>query len=276
LKPIKLLYVLIATVLAVIFILPMLWMVSNSVKSDIEVISPIFHLLPQEFTWENYTSIFTGGDVDVPIFRWMFNSFFVGFAATFLVILVDTLAAYALVNLDIFFKKTLFALFVGSLMVPGIISFLPQYLNYSNFNLINTYYVLILPYTGAALGVFLLMQFFKSFPNEIIEAGRIDGAKKWQVFVSILMPSSISIVTTLAIFTFMGVFNDYVWPFFTVTDLDMRTMTAGVAVMATGSFVQSYGKLMALATLSTFPTLLVFLIGQKQFVKSITASGVKQ
>jgi multiple sugar transport system permease protein len=276
LKPIKLLYVLIATVLAVIFILPMLWMVSNSVKSDIEVISPIFHLLPQQFTWENYTSIFTGGDVDVPIFRWMFNSFFVGFAATFLVILVDTLAAYALVKLDIFFKKTLFALFVGSLMVPGIISFLPQYLNFSNFNLINTYYVLILPYTGAALGVFLLMQFFKSFPNEIIEAGRIDGANKWQVFASILMPSSISIVTTLAIFTFMSVFNDYVWPFFTVTDLDMRTMTAGVAVMATGSFVQSYGKLMALATLSTFPTLLVFLVGQKQFVKSITASGVKQ
>jgi multiple sugar transport system permease protein len=276
LKPMKLLYVLIATVLAVIFILPMLWMVSNSVKSDIEVISPIFHLLPQEFTWENYTSIFTGGDVDVPIFRWMFNSFFVGFAATFLVILVDTLAAYALVKLDIFFKKTLFALFVGSLMVPGIISFLPQYLNFSNFNLINTYYVLILPYSGAALGVFLLMQFFKSFPNEIIEAGRIDGANKWQVFVSILMPSSISIVTTLAIFTFMGVFNDYVWPFFTVTDLAMRTMTAGVAVMATGSFVQLYGKLMALATLSTFPTLLVFLIGQKQFVKSITTSGVKQ
>jgi multiple sugar transport system permease protein len=276
LKPIKLLYVLIATVLAVIFILPMLWMVSNSVKSDIEVISPIFHLLPQEFTWENYTSIFTGGDVDVPIFRWMFNSFFVGFAATFLVILVDTLAAYALVKLDIYFKKTLFALFVGSLMVPGIISFLPQYLNFSNFNLINTYYVLILPYSGAALGVFLLMQFFKSFPNEIIEAGRIDGANKWQVFSAILMPSSISIVTTLAIFTFMAVFNDYVWPFYTVTDLDMRTMTAGVAVMATGSFVQSYGKLMALATLSTFPTLLVFLIGQKQFVKSITASGVKQ
>ncbi|QGR00292.1 carbohydrate ABC transporter permease [Paenibacillus psychroresistens] len=254
----------------------MLWMVSNSVKSDIEVISPTFHLLPQEFTWENYTSIFTGSDVEVPIFRWMFNSFFVGFAATFLVILVDTMAAYALVKLDIYFKKTLFALFVGSLMVPGIISFLPQYLNFSNFNLINTYYVLILPYSGAALGVFLLMQFFQSFPAEIIEAGRIDGANKWKVFISILMPSSISIVTTLAIFTFMGVFNDYVWPFFTVTDLNMRTMTAGVAVMATGSFTQSYGKLMALATLSTLPTLLVFLIGQKQFVKSITASGVKQ
>jgi multiple sugar transport system permease protein len=276
LKPLKILYVFIATVLAVVFILPMLWMVSNSVKSDFEVISPIFHLLPHEFTWENYISIFTGGDVEVPVFRWMFNSFFVGFAATFLVILVDTLAAYALVKLDIFFKKTLFALFVGSLMVPGIISFLPQYLNFSNFNLINTYYVLILPYTGGALGVFLLMQFFKSFPDEIIEAGRIDGANKWQVFASILMPSSLSIVTTLAIFTFMGVFNDYLWPFFTVTDLDMRTMTAGVAVMATGSFVQLYGKLMALATLSTFPTLLVFLIGQKQFVKSITTSGVKQ
>lgn len=238
--------------------------------------SPVFHLFPQEFTWDNFNTIFVGGAVEVPIFRWMFNSFFVGFAATFLVIILDAMAAYALAKLDIPFKRTLFAIFVGSMMVPGIISFLPQYLNFSNFNLINTYYVLILPYSGGALGVFMLIQFFQSFPNEIIEAARIDGANKWQVFTSVLMPSSISIVTTLAIFTFMGVFNDYVWPFFTVTDLEMRTLTAGVAVMATGSFVQSYGKLMALATLSTIPTLIIFLIGQRQFIQSITATGVKQ
>ncbi|WP_261304934.1 carbohydrate ABC transporter permease [Paenibacillus andongensis] len=275
-KPLKIFYVLLASLLAVIFVLPMLWMFSNSFKTDIEVMSPVFHLLPLEFTWDNFHTIFVGGDVDVPIFRWIFNSFFVGFAATILVILLDTLAAYALTKLDIPFKKTLFALFVGSLMVPGIISFLPQYLNFSNFNLINTYYVLILPYSGGALGVFLLIQFFQSFPNEIIEAARIDGANKWHVFWSVMLPSSVSIVTTLAIFTFMAVFNDYVWPFFTVTDLEMRTLTAGIAVMATGSFVQSYGKLMALATLSTVPTLIIFLIGQKQFIQSITATGVKQ
>ena len=275
-KPLKIFYVVLASILGIIFILPMLWMFSNSFKTDIEVMAPVFHLLPQQFTWENFHSIFVGGDVDVPIFRWMFNSFFVGLAATFLVLFLDTLAAYALAKLDVPFKKTLFALFVGSLMVPGIISFLPQYLNFSNFNLINTYYVLILPYSGGALGVFLLLQFFQSFPNEIIEASKIDGANKWQVFKSVLLPSSISIISALAIFTFMGVFNDYVWPFFTVTDLEMRTLTAGVAVMATGSFVQSYGKLMALATLSTLPTLIIFLIGQRQFVQSVTASGVKQ
>ncbi|CAN7546882.1 carbohydrate ABC transporter permease [Paenibacillus sp. LjRoot153] len=275
-KSLKIFYVLLATILGIIFILPMLWMFSNSFKTDVEVMSPVFHLFPQEFTWDNFHTIFVGGDVEVPIFRWMFNSFFVGFAATLLVILLDAMAAYALAKLDIPFKRTLFALFVGSMMVPGIISFLPQYLNFSNFNLINTYYVLILPYSGGALGVFMLIQFFQSFPNEIIEAARIDGANKWQVFTSVLMPSSISIVTTLAIFTFMGVFNDYVWPFFTVTDLEMRTLTAGVAVMATGSFVQSYGKLMALATLSTIPTLFIFLIGQRQFIQSITATGVKQ
>jgi multiple sugar transport system permease protein len=276
LKSLKIFYVLLASILGIIFILPILWMFSNSFKTDVEVMSPVFHLFPQEFTWDNFHTIFVGGDVEVPIFRWMFNSFFVGFAATFLVIILDAMAAYALAKLDIPFKRTLFALFVGSMMVPGIISFLPQYLNFSNFNLINTYYVLILPYSGGALGVFMLIQFFQSFPNEIIEAARIDGANKWQVFTSVLMPSSISIVTTLAIFTFMGVFNDYVWPFFTVTDLEMRTLTAGVAVMATGSFVQSYGKLMALATLSTVPTLIIFLIGQRQFIQSITATGVKQ
>ncbi|WP_246239756.1 carbohydrate ABC transporter permease [Paenibacillus anseongensis] len=275
-KPLKLFYVVLASVLGIIFILPILWMFSNSFKTDVEVMAPVFHLLPQEFTWDNFHTIFVGGDVEVPIFRWIFNSFFVGFAATFLVILLDTMAAYALTKLDLPFKKTLIALFVGSLMVPGIISFLPQYLNFSNLNLINTYYVLILPYSGGALGVFLLIQFFQSFPIEIIEAAKMDGANKWHVFTSVLLPSSVSIVTTLAIFTFMGVFNDYVWPFFTVTDLEMRTLTAGIAVMATGSFVQSYGKLMALATLSTLPTLLIFLIGQRQFIQSITATGVKQ
>jgi multiple sugar transport system permease protein len=276
LKSLKLFYVVLASVLGIIFILPILWMFSNSFKTDVEVMAPVFHLLPQEFTWDNFHTIFVGGDVEVPIFRWIFNSFFVGFAATFLVILLDTMAAYALTKLDLPFKKTLIALFVGSLMVPGIISFLPQYLNFSNMNLINTYYVLILPYSGGALGVFLLIQFFQSFPHEIIEAAKMDGANKWHVFTSVLLPSSVSIVTTLAIFTFMGVFNDYVWPFFTVTDLEMRTLTAGIAVMATGSFVQSYGKLMALATLSTLPTLLIFLIGQRQFIQSITATGVKQ
>ncbi|WNR42090.1 carbohydrate ABC transporter permease [Paenibacillus roseipurpureus] len=275
-KSFKIFYVLLASILGIIFILPMLWMFSNSFKTDVEVMSPVFHLFPQEFTMDNFHTIFVGGAVEVPIFRWIFNSFFVGFAATLLVIVVDAMAAYALAKLDIPLKRTLFALFIGSLMVPGIISFLPQYLNFSNFNLINTYYVLILPYSGGALGVFLLIQFFQSFPNEIIEAARIDGANKWQVFISVLMPSSVSIVTTLAIFTFMSVFNDYVWPFFTVTDLQMRTLTAGVAVMATGSFVQSYGKLMALATLSTIPTLIIFIIGQRQFIQSITATGVKQ
>ncbi|MDQ0920178.1 carbohydrate ABC transporter permease [Paenibacillus sp. V4I5] len=275
-KPSKIFYVLLASLLGIIFILPMLWMFSNSFKTDAEVMAPVFHLLPQEFTWDNFHTIFVGGDVEVPIFRWIFNSFFVGFAATVLVLLLDTMAAYALTKLDIPFKKTLFALFISSLMVPGIISFLPQYLSFSNLNLINTYYVLILPYSGGALGVFLLIQFFQSFPHEIIEAARIDGANKWHVFTSVLLPSSVSIVTTLAIFTFMNVFNDYVWPFFTVTDLEMRTLTAGVAVMATGSFTASYGKLMALATLSTIPTLIIFLIGQKQFIQSITATGVKQ
>ncbi|MGO4275299.1 carbohydrate ABC transporter permease, partial [Paenibacillus sp. TAF58] len=142
-KPSKIFYVLLASLLGVIFILPMLWMFSNSFKPDAEVMAPVFHLLPEEFTWDNFHTIFVGGDVEVPIFRWIFNSFFVGFASTILVLLLDTMAAYALTKLDIPLKKTLFVLFIGSLMVPGIISFLPQYLSFSNLNLINTYYVLI-------------------------------------------------------------------------------------------------------------------------------------
>ncbi|HZG78274.1 MAG TPA: carbohydrate ABC transporter permease, partial [Paenibacillus sp.] len=153
--------------------------------------------------------------------------------------------------------------------------FLPMYLEFNAFGLINTYYALILPYTAYAFGVFLLYQFFVSFPKEIEEAARIDGANKWQVYASVLLPSSVPILTTLGIFTFMGIYNDFVWPLYATTSPDMRTITAGIAMMAHGSYTQAYGKLMAMTTIAALPVLLVFIFGQRSFVRAITQSGIK-
>jgi multiple sugar transport system permease protein len=267
--------IVLAVLIGFIFLIPLIWMVSTSFKTDFEAISVKINLIPEKPTLKNYMINLTGGELDVPILRWIMNSLFVGAAGTGLVLLVDSMAAYGLARLDVPFKKLLFGLFVGSLMIPSVLTFLPMYLEFNKLNLLDTYWALILPYSASAFGVFLLHQFFISFPREIEEAAYIDGANKWQIYSKIILPSSISIMTTLAIFTFMFVYNDFVWPLYATTSPNMRTITAGVAIMANGSFVSSYAKLMSLATIATLPVLFIFLGGQKFFVKAVAESGIK-
>jgi multiple sugar transport system permease protein len=265
----------IAVPLAVLFLIPLVWMLSTSFKTDIEAIAGNFSLIPHKFTIKNYVLNLMGGELDVPILRWIINSLSVGTAGMLLVLLIDALAAYGLTRLDVPFRKTLISIFIGSLMIPSVLTFLPLYMQFNAFGLIDTYGALILPYTSSAFGVFLLMQFYRSYPKEIEEAARIDGANKWQIFSRIIIPSSLAILVTLGIFTFMFIYNDFVWPLYATTSPEMRTITAGVAIMAFGSFVGSYAKLMSLACIATIPMLIIFLIGQKSFVKAITQSGVK-
>lgn len=267
--------IVLASVIGLLFLIPLVWMISTSFKNDFEAIAGGLNWIPENFTFENYLYTLTGDGVDVPIFRWMFNSLFAGLAGTAIIVTIDALAAYGLARLDVPFKKYLFPLFISTLMIPFVITFLPMYMQFSNFGLLNTYAVLIFPYTANAFGVFLLYQFFRSFPKELEEAAKLDGANKWQIFVRIVIPSARPIIWTLAIFSFMGIYNDFLWPLVATNSPDMRTITTGIAIMQQGSFTSSYGKLMALTTIATIPILIVFLIGQKQLIKGITQSGIK-
>ncbi|NNU83917.1 carbohydrate ABC transporter permease [Geobacillus sp. BMUD] len=265
----------IASVLAAVFIMPLLWMVSISFKDDIEAILPNLNVIPDNPTFANYSDVLTGGELNVPILRWIFNSLFVGIVATILVVTVDALAAYGLARLDIPFRKMIFSIIVSTMMIPNIVWFLPLYAEFNNLGLIDTYWALILPYTAGAFGVFLLYQFFSSFPKEIEEAAYLDGANKFQIFYRILLPSAKPVLWTLAILTFMGVFNDFVWPLYATNSDEMRTLTAGIAIMTQGSYVNTPNKLMALSTIATIPVMVIFLIGQKSFVKAVTQAGIK-
>lgn len=265
-----------AVVLAVLFLTPLVWMVSTSFKNDFEALAGQMNLIPTKPTLENYIEGLKGELMNVPITRWISNSLFVGAAGTAIVLLFSSMAAFALARLqDLPLRKLMFPMFVGSMMIPGVLTFLPMYMEFNALGLINTYAALILPYSSGAFGVFLLYQFFASFPKEIEEAARIDGANKWQIYARILLPASVSIMVTLAIFTFMGIYNDFVWPLYATTSPEMRTITAGIAMMAQGSYTQAYGKLMAMTVIATLPVLLVFIIGQRSFVKAITQAGVK-
>ncbi|WP_201001711.1 carbohydrate ABC transporter permease [Paenibacillus glycanilyticus] len=272
----KTILVLVAVIIAVIFLLPLIWMLSTSFKNDFEALAGQMSLIPKKPTFENYLDGLKGNLMNVPITRWISNSLFVGAAGTAIVLLFSSMAAYALARLqDLPFKKLMFPMFIGSMMIPGVLTFLPMYMEFNALGWINTYAALILPYSSGAFGVFLLFQFFTAFPKEIEEAARIDGANKWQIYSRILLPASVSIMVTLAIFTFMGIYNDFVWPLYSTTSPEMRTITAGIAMMAQGSYTQAYGKLMSMTVIATLPVFIIFIVGQRSFVKAITQAGVK-
>ncbi|WP_274654770.1 carbohydrate ABC transporter permease [Paenibacillus humicola] len=272
----KTLLVLLAVVVGLIFIVPILWMLSISLKSDTEAFLPSISLIPADPTFANYTEAFVGGSLDVPIVRWIGNSLLSATAGTVLVLVVDALAAYAFARLDVPFKKVLLPLVLSTLMIPPITFFVPQYILFQELGMIGSFGALILPYSAGAFGVFLLYQFYRGFPKEVEEAAYMDGANKWVIFISVLLPSAKSITWTLAVLTFMNIFNDYIWPYYASGgDNAMFTLTAGIAVMTQGSFTNAPNKLMALSTIATVPVLIVFLLAQKSIVRGITHSGIK-
>ncbi|HIW32069.1 MAG TPA: carbohydrate ABC transporter permease [Candidatus Paenibacillus intestinavium] len=268
--------VLIASIIAVIFLIPLIWMLSTAFKNDFEALSGQMNLFPIKPTVNNFVQGIQGEFMNVPIMRWIANSLLVGVAGTIIVLFIDSMAAYGLARLnDLPLRRVMLPIFIASLMIPSVLTFLPMYMEFNALGLLNTYPALILPATAGAFGVFLLYQFFVSFPKEIEEAARIDGANKWHIYARILLPSATSIMVTLAIFTFMGIYNDFVWPLYATSSPEMRTITAGIAIMATGSYTQSYGKLMAMTTIAALPVIIIFIVGQRSFVKAITQSAVK-
>ncbi|MFD2611733.1 carbohydrate ABC transporter permease [Paenibacillus gansuensis] len=272
----KTMMILLAIIVAVVFLLPLIWMLSTSFKNDFEALAGQMNFIPKKPTLDNFRDGLSGDMLNVPIVRWITNSLVSGFAGTAIVLLISSMAAFALARLqDLPLRKFMFSMFVASMMIPGVLTFLPMYMEFNYFGWINTYYALILPYSSGAFGVFLLYQFFSSFPKEIEEAARIDGANKWHLYSRILLPASVSIMVTLCIFTFMGIYNDFVWPLYATTSPEMRTITAGIAMMAQGSYTQAYGKLMSMTVIATLPVLIVFVLGQRSFVKAITQAGVK-
>ncbi|WP_409295765.1 carbohydrate ABC transporter permease [Peribacillus sp. SCS-26] len=273
-KASKTIIIIIAALIALVFLLPIVWMLFTSFKTDQEAFTAGLKWIPEVFTLENYQYAFQSGG-ETPVLQWMANSLLVGITGTLIVLIADTLAAYGLARLDVPFKKFFIAMFIGSLTIPWVITFLPLYMEFNTFGLLDTYAVLILPYSANAFGVFLLYQYFRGFPKELEEAAFLDGANKWQVFTQVVLPSARPVIWTLAIFTFMGIYNDFLWPLVTTNSPEMRTITTGIAVMQQGSFVSSPAKLMALTSIATIPAVLLFVVGQRSFIKGVTQSGIK-
>ena len=245
---------------------------SDSLPPDSEILH-FDSLLPQHWTLDNFREIL-GSSEEIPIFRWLFNSVFISSSVTFLVLFVDSLAAYALARLKLPGKKTTFALIIGTMMIPGQILLVPVYLILNKLGWIDTPFALIIPAGAGAFGVFLLRQFFLAIPKELEEAAIIDGCSKWKIYWHIILPLSKPALATLGIFTFLGSWNRFIGPLVFLDSLDKYTLPVGIALFQ-GQYSMEYGITLAACLVCTLPVVVIFIIFQKHIIKGIALTGLK-
>jgi multiple sugar transport system permease protein len=263
----------VATVLGLLFLVPILWMIFTSFKTLGEALSSS-SLLPQVWTLENFTQLFTQSG-DSPIGQWVLNTAFVTIAGTLLVVVVDVLAAYSLARLNFPGKKLVLVMIVGALTIPGIVTLFPAFYLFKSLGLTDTYVPLIFPYSAGTLGVFLIYNFLLSFPKELEEAAHLDGASQWRILVSVVFPTVRPAVLTLTVITFLSIYNDYLWPMLVVNTPEMKTVTTGLASLIQGANFVNPAKMMASTLIATLPALIIFLFTNRYFVKGVTGSGIK-
>ncbi|MFI5695478.1 carbohydrate ABC transporter permease [Kribbella sp. NPDC051586] len=258
---------------ALIAIAPFLWMLSSSFKEPGDVISLTPHLLPNPWTFENYAYLVNNGVL--PFIRFLGNSAYITVLVIIGRLMVCALGAYGFARLQFRGRDAAFGLLLASLMIPDMLMVLPLYSAYVKAGLINTHFPLIVPPIVAnTFGTFLLRQFFMTIPKEYDEAALVDGASHFRIFVSIILPLSKPALATLAVLTFVNVWNDFFGPLVYLSDVNKFTVPVGLAFFQTQDSTQ-YGPLMAGATLAIIPTVLVFVFAQKYFTRGISMTGIK-
>jgi multiple sugar transport system permease protein len=256
--------------LAAFFLLPLVWMFSTAFKPFVETLQP--NWIPREPTLENFTSIFT--DPSIPVLRWFFNSLGVASAFTALVVLIDALAAYAYARMEFPGRNLLFGLLLATLVMPGIMFLVPNYVTIARLNWLNTYQGVIAPGLSGIFGVFFLRQFFQSIPKELEEAAYIDGATVWTTFFRVSLPLAKGAIATLAIITFLTSWNDFLWPLLILNDRELQTLPVGLATIQ-GQYTFDYGKLMAGAVVTAVPVLILYVFLQRYIIQNVAMTGLK-
>ncbi|MBG6215214.1 multiple sugar transport system permease protein [Cryobacterium sp. CAN_C3] len=261
----------ILVLIALIIVVPLLWMLLTSFKTDFDAINSPASPWPNPFTAEAYRTLSTG---NLPILRWFANSVIAATAQTVIILVTASAAAYALARLEFRGKKLVFGLIIGTLLVPGVIFLIPNYLIVDSLGWLDTLWAVIVPGSAGAFGVFFLRQFFVSLPAEIEEAARVDGAGDFRIFWQIILPLSRPALATLAVLSFLTNWNDFIWPIYVLLSPENLTLQPGLSVLQ-GTYSTHFGIVMAGAVIASLPVLILFTLAQKQIVESVAASGVK-
>ncbi|UCB47533.1 MAG: carbohydrate ABC transporter permease [Spirochaetota bacterium] len=252
-------------------IFPFIWGISTSLKDMREVLSSPFNLIPKDLTFINYKNVVRS----IPIIRFFLNSLIVSVTITVSQLFTCSLSAYAFSRLKFPFRDGLFYILLGTMMIPQHVIMIPVYIILNLFRLIDTYAAMILPFISGAFGTFLLRQFFLTIPKELEEAATLDGCGHFGFLFRIMIPLSRPILATLAIFTFMWSWNNYLWPLIVTNRIEIRTLQYGLAMFKEEGGL-NWGQLMAGTTIATIPILAMFLAMQKQFIRGITLTGLRE
>lgn len=255
----------------IIMIFPFLWGISTSLKDMREVLSNPFSIIPRQITFINYKNVVKS----IPIVRFFINSLIVSITITASQLITCSISAYAFSRLKFPFRDGLFYILLGTMMIPQHVIMIPVYLILNFFRLIDTYAAMIVPFVSSAFGTFLLRQFFLTVPKELEEAATLDGCGHLRFLFRIMIPLARPILATLAIFTFMWSWNNYLWPLIVTNRIEIRTLQYGLAMFKEEGGL-NWGQLMAGTTIATIPILILFFIAQKQFIKGITLTGLKE
>lgn len=263
--------------LAVLWLSPIAWVVVTSLKPAPDIIRLPPEWIPWPPTAAHYHEVLLGSSRTARIGRAFANSLIVALGSVLLVVATSAMAAYPLARMRFPGRDLVFAVLVGSLMIPNAVLLVPQYVLTQRLGWLSTYQGLIVPEAAMlfAFGVFLLRQFFLTMPRELEDAARIDGAGPWQVFSRIIVPLSQPVLAALAIFAFRSAWNDFLWPLIAVNKPEMFPLPVALALLRSAYSSESYGPIMAGAALSALPLLVVFVVANRRIVEGVRLSGLK-
>lgn len=257
---------------SIVFAGPFLWMLMSSLKTQYEIYTFPPKLLPESVQWINYVVVFR----DQPLARYIGNSMFVSLSVTAGVILTSSLAGYSFARLRYPGRDKIFLLYLGTMMIPGAVLLIPSYALMIELGWRDTYYALIVPGLVSAWGTFLMRQFMLNIPKELEDAAFIDGASRLRIYWTVILPVSKPVIATLAIFTFMGVWNELLWPVIILRTPERYTLPMGLAKFQSRFPNRTpWHLVMAASTISVLPILILFMAGQKYYVQGIVTTGLK-
>ncbi len=252
-------------IFALIWISPILWMVSTSLKPESEVITEAINWIPQNFTLENYRKAL----FDSKILRWILNSTIVSIVVTTGILLFQSMAAYSLSRIKFKGSQYIFLMIIAGMMIPPQVLVIPLYLFFKNLNMISTYPAILLPQIALPLGIFIFKQFFDAIPHEMEEAAQVDGCSFFRIYWNIILPMSRPVLAAVGIFHFIWSWNYFFWPLIIENSDKMYTLPVGLATFQ-GTHGLEYGLVMAGVVIASIPALTLYIIFQEQLVKGVT------
>ena len=251
-------------------LLPFLWMLTTSLKSEAAVLQMPPQWIPTEWMWSNYPTAWSAA----PFARYFFNSFFMAGTTTVGEVIITIFAAYAFAKMNFFGKNVLFTILLGTLMIPGQMLLIPNFVTITRLGWLDTYQALIIPWLASVFAIFLLRQFFRSLPDELWDSARIDGCGRFRFILRIMVPLAKPAIVTVAILKFIGGWNAYLWVLIMTSSELMRTVPVGLQSFSSEVGTQ-YELLMAASVLAVLPILILYFFTQKQFIKSFARTGIK-